>query len=45
MPHDFEKIGIPGQSHALKLEEYQTIFMQVKAKEATMTWMPMNEEK
>ena len=34
-------IGIPGQSHAIKIEEFSTLYLRVKADMATMIWTPL----
>lgn len=42
---DLDVIGIPGQSHAIKIEEYSSLYLKVKAEKATMVWTPLNPEK
>ena len=42
---DLDVIGIPGQSHAIKIEEFSSLYVKVKAEKATLVWIPLNPEK
>jgi hypothetical protein len=36
-------IGIPGQNHAIKIESYTTLYIEVLAEMATVLWMPIHD--
>lgn len=37
-------IGIPGQSHAIKISEFSTVYLDISAEMATVLWMPIVEK-
>ena len=37
-------IGMPGQPHAVVIEKYSTLFLDVKGDLSTVMWMPVNEK-
>ncbi len=37
-------MGIPGQSHAIRISELSTIYVDVVAEMATVLWMPLKEK-
>lgn len=42
--HKLDVIGIPGQSHAIKMSEFSTLYIDVVAPMATVLWMPLDEK-
>ena len=34
-------IGIPGQSHAIRVSQFSTLYVDVLAEMATFLWMPL----
>ena len=42
---DLDVIGIPGQSHAIRIEEYSSLYVKVKAEQATLVWTPLDPER
>lgn len=41
---ELDTIGIPGQSHAVKIDEFSTLYLKVKAPLATVVWTYLDVE-